>query len=97
MDYIGAHLDSIAVRVFPPSERILKLRRAIRSFRCRVIVAAYHMQDLLGLMASTTSVLQRAGLKMRSSQAWYLSQFDPLLDHLSKHLLVTLELARQLT
>ena len=55
------------------------------------------MQRLFGLMASTMAVVQHARLKMRSLQAWYLSLYDPMLDLPSKLLMVTTELAAQLT
>ena len=55
------------------------------------------VQHLLGLMASTTSVIQRIRLKMRSLQSWYLSLFDPMADLLSMCLTVTPKLACQLT
>ena len=48
-------------------------------------------------MASTTSALPHAQLKMRSLEAWYLSQFNPLLDNPAKCLRVSPELSHQLT
>ena len=95
MDYIGAVLDSNRVRVFLPAERIHKLHHAIHPFRLGARVSAHHTQHLLGLMASTMSALPHTRLKMRSLQAWYLSQFNPLLDNPAKQ--VTPELSCQLT
>ena len=57
-------------------------------------VSAHHTQHLLGLLASTTSVLPHAWLKMHSLQAWYLSQFDPLMDRPTKCLYVIPELTK---
>ena len=58
---------------------------------------ALQAQGLLGLMASTTAVVQHARLKMRLLQAWYLSLYNPLLDPPAKLVTVTAELAAQLT
>ena len=95
MDYIGDCLDSNRARVFLPSERIHKLSRIIHPFHPYAKVSAHHMQHLLGLLASTTSILPHTRLKMHSLQVWY--QFDPLLDNPARHLHVTPELASQLT
>nr|XP_020633756.1 1-phosphatidylinositol 4,5-bisphosphate phosphodiesterase epsilon-1-like [Pogona vitticeps] len=94
MDYIDARLNSISARIFLPPERIQELRRAIHPFHPFAKISAHHRQHLLGLMASTTSTLPLTSLKMRSPQAWYLSQFDSISDRPTKRLCVTPELTR---
>ena len=76
--FIGAELNSLQARAFLPQERILKINRAITPFQPKK--SAHHAQHLLDLMASTTSVIQHAKLKMRALQAWILSLFDSMTD-----------------
>ena len=95
--YIRAYFDALQARAFIPQERITKLGRATQPFWPLASVSAHQVQHLLGLMASTTAVIQHARLKMRSLQSWYLSLLDPMIDHPSKCLTVTPELTCQLT
>ena len=90
MDYIGARINSVNARIFLPTEHIQKIVKAMKHSS----VSAHHSQHLLGLMASTTSALSHAQLKMRSLQAWFLAQFDPMLDSQNMCLRVTPELAK---
>uniref|UniRef100_A0ABM5FXC1 ribonuclease H n=1 Tax=Pogona vitticeps TaxID=103695 RepID=A0ABM5FXC1_9SAUR len=94
--YIGARLDAAKARIFLPKERVQKILNAIKRFRPGARVTAKHAQHLLGLMASTTSTLAHARLKLRSLQSWLLTLFDPMTDSQRKRLLVTPELASQL-
>ena len=96
MNYTGAILDSQSTRAFLPQERAIKLYNAIQQFRPHALVTVHHAQRLLGLMASTTSVIQHACLKIWSLQVWYLSLFNPISDSPMKLLRVTPELAAQL-
>lgn len=95
--YIGAILDSTAARAFLPRDRLARLTRLIQSFQPHTLVTAHKAQQLLGLMASTTTTVQHTRLKMRSLQAWLLHYFNPLRDHLHKLLRVSPELSAQLT
>ena len=65
VDYIGATINSLQARMFMPPERIHKILKAIRRFKPNTRVTARLAQHLLGLMASTTSTLSHARLKMR--------------------------------
>ena len=95
VNYIGAILDSRSARAFPPQERAMKRYNAIQQFRPHTLVTAHHALRLLRLMASTTSVIQHAHLKIHSLQAWYLSLFNPISDSPTMLLRVTPELAAQ--
>ena len=96
MDYIGVRIDSVQACMFMPPEHVQKIKRAIKKFKPHARVRAKLVQHLLGLMASTTSTLSHACLKMRSLQVWMLTLFNPLHDSQNKCLTVTPELARQL-
>lgn len=96
MTFIGATLSSNLGWAFLPQERTLKLAGLVCLFRPHRWERARSAQQLLGLMASTTSTIQHAQLKMRSLQAWYLSNFNTIEDHPQKLLLVPPELSAQL-
>ena len=94
--YIGAVLDATEALAFLPPECALKIQSFLSHFRPLSMVTAHRSQKLLGLMASTTSVLPLARLKMRSLQVWFLSLFYPLEDPPNSWLLVSPELTQQL-
>ncbi|XP_078241458.1 uncharacterized protein LOC144586699 [Pogona vitticeps] len=96
VDYIGARIDSIRAQMFMPPERIQKILGAIKKFKPHARVKAKLAQHLIGLVASTTSTLSHACLKMRSLQVWKLTLFSPLHNSQNKCLTVTPELAQQL-
>ena len=74
--YIRGLWDALPGRPSLPPDRISKIRSMLLIFHPGVWVPASQVQRLLGLMASTTAVVQHAGLKMRSRQAWYFSLFS---------------------
>ena len=70
----------------------------LQHFTVGAKVRALQAQRFLGLMVSTTAVIQHARLKMQSLQAWYLALFTLFwTPPPSKLLMVTVELAEQLT
>lgn len=95
--YIGALLDSTVARAFLPTDRHAKLAQLIRLFQPHMWGTAHKAQQLLGLMASTTAMVQHARLKMCVLQAWFLTYFNPLRDHPHQLLKVSSELSTQLT
>lgn len=73
--YIGAILDSREGRAFLPGKRQAKIARFFHPW---AFVKAHCAQRLLGLMPSTTAVVQHARLKMRLLWAWFLTVQSPL-------------------
>ena len=97
VSYISAVLDASVGRAFLPEYHILKIEEMVALFLPDTRASVLQVQRLLGLMVSTTSVLQHARLKMQSLQAWFLSLCNPLLIPPSKLLSVSVELAVQLS
>ena len=64
--YVGIELDSTQARAFLPHERLIKIHTLLRQFHPYVLVPAHTAQHLLGIMASTTSTILHARLKLRS-------------------------------
>ena len=76
--FIGAVLDAAAGRVSLPKDRARAIRHLTQRALSQKTVTARTVQQLLGLMASTTATTPFARLKMRGLQVWFNTSFNPL-------------------
>lgn len=76
--YIGATLDSTVGSAFLPEDRQLKIASAVCHFLPLCWITAHKAQQLLGLMASTTTTVQHARLKMHPLSKLGFSQASTL-------------------
>ncbi|KAJ7329295.1 hypothetical protein JRQ81_015469 [Phrynocephalus forsythii] len=88
VQYIGVTIDSIRAQAFLSEDRQRKILSTARLFQ-RSRVTDHLVQQLLGLMASTTAILPHARLRMRILQAWFLGHFNPQLHPQSMQLPLT--------
>ena len=82
VSYIRVTLNSIIGKAYaPPMSRSQEIHSLVCIFTTGAMVSAHKTQLLLGIMASTTTVISPVRFKMHSLLAWYLSLFNPLWDH----------------
>ncbi|KAL0161810.1 hypothetical protein M9458_041206, partial [Cirrhinus mrigala] len=77
ISFLGAIFDSTQLRAMVVPERALAIRQLVGSFRAGALYPLKKFQRMLGLMASTSPVLELGLLRMRPLQRWLKPRVPP--------------------